>query len=140
MFKKAQERSISLIILGIVAIIAVIALVMLFKSGTTGAIAKQAIPYSYGRTLPVSGPGVPCERQPNGQCDVGADCLVGIQTGKCDRNCNCIPTTRVLSRTIRSGAGVPCERQPNGQCDVGADCLVGIRTGKCDKKCNCILT
>ncbi len=137
MFKKAQERGIGLIILGIVAVIALIALVMLFRSSATGAVAKTTSPY-YERALPVRG-GVPCERLPNGQCDVGADCLIGIQTGKCDRNCNCVPTSGVLARTIRSGQGVPCERLPNGQCDMGADCMVGIRTGKCDNKCNCVL-
>jgi len=160
-----SEENVSIVILGVVSLIAVLGLVLMFNTGLTGALGKQIIPFvsEGGRTGP--GPtasGLPCSPNPNGQCNQADDCMVGIQTGKCDTRCNCvltsaqkttttpsnIPPQKTLWNPLRSPAtlgtptasGLPCSRNPNGQCSQGDDCMVGIQTGKCDTTCNCQLT
>jgi len=150
-----SEENISIIILGVISLIAVVGLVLMFDGGATGALNKQIVPFvsQEGRTgIGPTASGLPCSRNPNGQCNQGDDCMVGIQTGKCDTTCNCILTSaRTIGfpppkippanrRATPTASGLPCSRNPNGQCNQGDDCMVGIQTGRCDTACKCILS
>jgi len=113
-----MSEKISIVILGVVSLIAVLGLVLMFNGDPTGAVGGRCATGEHIRNgvltcrnaVPVSS-GLPCSRNPNGQCSQGDDCMVGIQTGKCDTTCNCQLTQPAPTGKTGKKYVSPAERQ-----------------------------
>ncbi|MBS3148841.1 hypothetical protein J4219_08230 [Candidatus Woesearchaeota archaeon] len=150
-----SEEKVSIAILGIISLIAIVGLILMFSGGSTGALFLACASGQHFDKAVLTcvnnaqTSGLPCSPNSNGQCSQD-DCLVGIQTGRCDTRCNCVLTSaptqtgQPLTNQVRrpstpTSQGLPCTRNSNGYCSQD-DCLVGIQTGRCDTNCNCVLT